>query len=109
MHRLTLAGLRKAKASTAGVYLWEPDAQAGAPTTLLGYKVLTCDAMPTNVAGNFPVLFGNFRRGYQLCDRVGMTIIMDPYTTPGLTRFYVSRRIGGRIRNNDAIKAVKNV
>jgi HK97 family phage major capsid protein len=108
MHRLTLAGLRKAKASTAGVYLWEPDSQAGVPPNILGYRVLTCDAMPSNTAGSFSVLFGNWRRGYILCDRVGMSIVVDPYTTPGMTRFYVSRRIGGRTRNNDAIKAVKN-
>lgn len=47
--------------------------------------------MPTNVAGNFPVSFGNWRRGYILADRVGMSIIVDQVTAPGYTRFYVSR------------------
>ena len=108
MHRLTLAALRRQKASTAGLYLLEPDAQAGIPTQILGYRVVTCDAMPTNVAGNYPVLFGNFRRGYILADRVGMSVIVDPYTTKGSTVLYISRRVGGCIRNNDALKAVKN-
>jgi HK97 family phage major capsid protein len=107
MHRLTLAGVRKIKASTAGTYLWEPDSQSGLPTSLLGFKVLTCDAMPTNVLNNFPVIFGNWRRGYILADRVGMNIIVNQVTQPGFTSFYISRRLGGCIKNCDALKTVK--
>jgi HK97 family phage major capsid protein len=108
MNRLTLAALRKYKASTAGMYLIEPDLQAGLPAQLLGFRVFTCDAVPTNVAGNYPVIFGNWRRGYILADRVGMSIIVDPYTVKGATSFYVSRRVGGALRNCDALKAIKN-
>ncbi|HEY4213402.1 MAG TPA: phage major capsid protein [Steroidobacteraceae bacterium] len=107
MHRLTLASLRKLKASTAGSYLLEPDSQAGMPQRPLGFPVYTCDAMPTNVAGNIAAIFGNFRRGYLIVDRSPISITLDPYTTPGQTKFYVRKRVGGRILNNDAIKALK--
>ena len=53
------------------------------------------------------VLFGNFRRGYLLARRTGTEVTVDPYTSPGYTRFYVRRRIGGILLNNDAIKALK--
>lgn len=106
MHRLTAARLRKQK-TTDGQYLWQDSLQAGQPATLLGYKVLTCDAMPTVAANAFPVLFGNFKRGYLLVDRVGMRILPNPYSVPGKVSYYCSRRIGGCVLSNDAIKAAK--
>lgn len=113
MHRTTVARLRKLKGVGSGLFLWEPDVSNGAPggtagrPMLLGYPVITCDAMPVSALNALPVLFGNWRRGYLLADRVGMSIIVDQVTTPGQTRFYVSRRLGGRIKNNDALKALK--
>jgi HK97 family phage major capsid protein len=108
MNRLSVARIRKAKASTGGNYLWEESSQAGQPATLLGYPVLTCDAMGSLTSANaFPILFGNWRRGYLLADRTSMQLTLDPYSTPGKTRFYARRRVGGRVKNCDAIKALK--
>lgn len=107
MNRITVAKLRKLKAASAGTYLWE-EPQNGNPATLLGYRVFTCDAMPGATAlNNLPVIFGNWRRGYLLADRGSMQITLDPYSTPGKTRFYARRRVGGRVKNNDALKALK--
>lgn len=107
MHRLTVAKLRKQKSSTGGDYLWAPAVAAGQPERLLGYPVFTCDAMPTVSANAFPVLFGNFRRGYLISNRTNFELIRNPYSTPGLTSFYVSKRVGGCLLNGDAIKAAK--
>jgi HK97 family phage major capsid protein len=107
MSRTTLARLRKLKAVTAGAYLWEPDAQSAAPPMLLGYKVVTTDAMPAIALNSYSVIFGNWRRGYLLADRVGMSIIVNPYSVPGVTSFYLSRRLGGKIKNNHCLKALK--
>jgi HK97 family phage major capsid protein len=107
MHRTTAARLRKLKASTAGSYHWEPSTQAGMPERLLGYRVATCDGMPQVANDNFAVVFGNWRRGYLLADRTGMAITVDPYSTPGKTRFYARRRVGGKIKNNDALKVLR--
>ncbi|MBL8270743.1 MAG: phage major capsid protein [Steroidobacter sp.] len=107
MHRLTAARIRKLKASTAGTYLWQ-DAANGNPATLAGYRVITCDAMSLSSTANaFPILFGNWRRGYLLADRTSMQITLDPYTTPGQTKFYARKRVGGTVKSNDAIKALK--
>jgi HK97 family phage major capsid protein len=111
MHRLTASAIRRLKASTAGSYLWQESPQLGQPATLLGYRATTCDAMPTIANDAFAVLFGNFRRGYILVDitgaRSGMRVIVDQVTVPGQTKFYISRRLGGCILNNDAIKALR--
>lgn len=106
MHRNTLAAIRRLKASTAGTYLWG-DLAEDRPETLLGYRVFTCDAVPTVANDAFSVLFGNWKRGYLLVDRVGMRITVNPYSTPGMVSFYVRRRVGGCVLNNDAIKALR--
>jgi HK97 family phage major capsid protein len=55
-------------------------------------------------SAKFPVAFGDFRRGYVLVDRVGLRITRDNVTNVGFVRFYIRRREGGIVLNNDAIK-----
>ncbi len=81
--------------------------QVGQSSMLLGYPVYTCDAMPSLALNQYPVLFGDFRRGYLLVDRGGMRVLPNPYSVPGKVSFYCSRRVGGCVLNNDAIKALK--
>jgi HK97 family phage major capsid protein len=88
-------------------FMWQDNSQLGQPATLLGYPVYTCDAMPSLAVNQYSVLFGNFRRGYLLVDRVGMRVLPNPYSVPGKVSFYCSRRIGGCVLNNDALKALK--
>lgn len=51
--------------------------------------------------------FGDFRRAYVLVDRVGLRITRDNVTKVGHIRFYVRRREGGIVLNNDAVKFLK--
>ena len=107
MSRLTLAHLRKLK-DEQNQYLWQPSLQAGTPERLLGYPVFTCDALDGPTTGDgFPVLFGNFRRGYLIVDRGPFQITANPYSAIGHTSFYIRRRVGGCVLNNDAIKTLK--
>lgn len=106
MNSLTTAGVRKLK-DTTNQYLWQPSVQAGQPNTLNGYAVETWEGMDDIGTNKFPVAFGNFSRGYLLCDRVGMRITRDNITNPGYVRFYVRRREGGIVLNNDAIKFIR--
>jgi HK97 family phage major capsid protein len=68
--------------------------------------VYTCDGVAPIGADNHVVFFGNWARGYLLVERTGMEITVDQVTNPGYTRFYVRRRIGGCVLNNDAIKCL---
>lgn len=104
--KLVLAALRKYK-STDGQYLWQPALSAGQPATFMGYEITEAEDMPAVAANSFPLAFGDFREGYLIADRVGMRITRDEITAPGFVKFYVRKRVGGKLRNTQAIKLLK--
>ena len=104
--KLVLAALRKYK-DTVGQYLWQPALTAGQPATFMGYGITEAEDMPAVGAGAFSLAFGDFREGYLIADRVGMRITRDEITTPGFVKFYVRKRVGGKLRNTQAIKLLK--
>lgn len=105
-NKLTLGSLRKYK-TTDGQYLWQQSLQAGVPSTFLGYEVVEAEDMPNVGANAFPLAFGDFREGYLIVDLAGMRITRDEITTPGYVKFYVRKRVGGRVKNSQAIKLLK--
>ena len=104
--KLVLASLRKYK-DTTNQYLWQPSLASGQPDMFLGYGVVEAEDMPAVGAGAFSLAFGDFKEGYLIADRVGMRITRDEITTPGYVKFYVRKRVGGKIRNSQAIKLLK--
>ena len=104
--KLVLSALRKYK-DTTNQYLWQPAVSAGQPDTFMGYRVVEAEDMPAVAANAFPLAFGDFKEGYLIADRVGMRITRDEITTPGFVKFYVRRRVGGILRNSQAIKLLK--
>lgn len=104
--KLVLAAMRKYKDST-GQYLWQNAVAAGQPATFMGYAVTEAEDMPAVAANAFPLAFGDFKEGYLIADRVGMRITRDEITTPGFVKFYVRKRVGGKLRNTQAIKLLK--
>lgn len=107
MNRATAAVVRKFK-DADGNYLWSNALAAGMPATLAGYPVVLTDAMPSLGANAFPIAFGNWRRAYVLADRGALTVTVDQgITTPGQFKFYVRKRVGGIVLNNEAVKLIK--
>ena len=109
MNRTTARGIRQLK-DAQGQYLWERNVQLGQPEMLLGYPVYLTDVVDSVGANLFPIAFGNFRRAYILADHAasGMRITVDEnITTPGFTKFYIRRRVGGIVTNNQAVKLMK--
>lgn len=104
--KAVLAGLRKYKDDN-GQYLWQPALTAGQPATFLGFGITEAEDMPAIAANAFPLAFGDFKEGYLICDRVGMRMTRDEITTPGFIKFYVRHRVGGKLRNTQAIKLLK--
>jgi len=104
--KLVLAAMRKYKDST-GQYLWQNAVAAGEPATFMGYGVTEAEDMPAVAANAFSVAFGDFKEGYLIADRIGMRITRDEITTPGFVKFYVRKRVGGKLRNTQAIKLLK--
>lgn len=108
MNSATTGAIRKLKSSD-GQYHWQPSLQAGTPNMLLGYPVETWENMPDVGLNNFPVGFGNWKRAYVLVDRVGLRVVRDNITSPGFVKFYISRREGGIVLNNDAAKFIRTI
>lgn len=106
MNDLTLAAIRKFK-DGQGNYLWTPGLQEGESSRLLGYGVEIDDNMPDVGADTFPIAFANFQKAYVIVDRRGTSVLRDPFTEKPYIKFYTTRRVGGGIKNFEAIKLMK--
>lgn len=105
--RATIKEFRKLK-DLQGRYLWEPGLNGSAQATLLGAPLYeAADMAAAGVAGNLAVAFGDFKAGYQIVDRIGIRVIRDVYTNKPFTMFYTTKRVGGGVKNFEAIKLLK--
>ena len=105
-NKLVLAAMRKYK-DAQNQYLWQPSLIASQPATFLGYGVVEAEDMPAVAANAFPLAFGDFKEGYLIADRVGMRMTRDEITSPGFVKYYIRKRVGGKLRNTQAIKLLK--
>lgn len=106
MNRNTFATLLQMR-DADGRPLIHWDASGAVPMNILGYPISIIDGMPDIGSNTFPVAFGDFMAAYELIDIVGMSMIRDDVTVKGSVLFYVSRRLGGKLVNDDAIKLIK--
>lgn len=103
----TIGRLRRLR-DTTGQFLWQPSLQAGQPASLAGYPVDTWEDLGDVAVNTYPILFGNFARGYILVDVQGMRITVDDnITAPGYCKWYVRKRVGGCVLDNYAVKVGK--
>jgi len=107
MNDATLATVRQFKDAAAGYYLWQPDSTAGFGGRLLGSPVVVDDNLADVAANSLSLAYGNFQRGYTIVDRRGIAVIRDNVTKKGVTKFHISKRVGGGITNFEAIKLMK--
>jgi HK97 family phage major capsid protein len=106
MNRATLGTVRKMK-DADGSYIWQPSGDAAQPSRLLGYPVVEAEDMPSIAADSLSIAFGDFASGYLIVDRVGIRVLRDPYSSKPYVLFYTTKRVGGGIRDFDAIKLMK--
>jgi HK97 family phage major capsid protein len=106
MNRKTQAAVRKFK-DEGGNYLWQPPAVAGSPASLMTFPIVEAEDMPDIAANSYSVAFGDFRRGYLVVDRSGVTVLRDPFTAKPYVLFYTTKRVGGGVQDFDAIKLLK--
>lgn len=106
MNRLVVAAARKLK-DTTNQYLWQPGLASGQPDTLLGAPALMASDMPTAAADSLSVAVADFKRAYQVVDRIGIRTLRDPFTEKPFVKFYTTARVGGDVVNFEAIKLLK--
>lgn len=106
MNSLTLAAHAKVKDST-GQYLLTPAVREGDPDTMLGKRVVVAEDMPNIAANTFPIAFGDFKAGYIIVDIGTFWLLRDEITQPGYVKFPMSKRVGGKLLDTNAIKLLK--
>lgn len=107
MNTTTKGKVRKLK-DVDGNYLLRPGLEIGEGSQILGYPIEEMDHMPDFGANSYPIAFGNFREGYMAVERTGLRITVDDnITKPGSVRFYLRKRIGGKLRNDQCIKLIR--
>lgn len=104
-NRRTLATLRKFQGGD-GQYIWAANLAAGAPNTINGEPYMLMEDMPDLASSSKSIAYGDWRRGYCIVDRLGITVIRDQFTlaSDGKVRFILSRRVGGDVLLPEAIK-----
>lgn len=106
MSRSTLGAARKIK-DGQGNYAWQPSTQLGQPSSLLGFPVAEGEDMPAIGADTYSIAFGDFAAAYQIVDRVGISVLRDPFTSKGSVLFYTRKRVGGAAIHFESVKFLK--
>lgn len=87
-----------------GRYLWTDGLVAGQPPTLLGRPVAVDETMPPIAAGAAAIALADWRKAYLVTDRKGTTVLRDPYSNKPFVNFYCTKRVGGAVIDDDAMK-----
>lgn len=100
----TLVGLK----NSDGEYFLQRDITQAAATSLFGYPITINEDMDDidEAAASAPIMFGDFAQAFQIVDRVGVSILNDPYTNPGSVMYYTRKRVGSMVLNAEALKVV---
>jgi HK97 family phage major capsid protein len=107
MNRTTLRDAMLLK-NGVGDYIWKPSLIAGDPTsTICGLPVRMSTTMPAVAANALSVALADWRESYLIVDRLGITVMRDPYSSKPLVEFLFRKRVGGDIINYQSIKIGK--
>lgn len=107
MNRGTIGVCRTLK-DAQGHYVWiQADLARGVPATLSGREVIENEQMPDIAANSFSVALADWQRFYIIVDRVGMSVLRDPYSQYPSIAFKTRKRVGGGIVNFEAGKLLK--
>jgi HK97 family phage major capsid protein len=108
MNRSTVSAVRKLK-DGGGQYIFQPGIYGmGIGSNILGHSIVEATDMPNVAGGTKPVIFGDFKRGYMIVDRVNLSIMRDPFTqaSSGNVRYIARRRVGGQVILPEALTTI---
>lgn len=89
-----------------GEYFLQRDITVAAAGRIFGYEIVINEDMAEVGAGTMPIIFGDFNAGYQVVDRVGVSMLRDPYSAHGAISFYTRKRVGSMLLNTEALKVI---
>lgn len=116
INRTTLGTVTQMKNATTNQYLLQPGLQEGQPLRLLGNPIYEWSDFPAITSatlsdGQIVAALGDFKRGYYIIDRIGITIqrLNELYAADGMVGFYARARVGGGVVVPEAIQLLKNI
>tara|TARA_R110001632_G_scaffold233108_1_gene376757 strand:+ start:4809 stop:6149 length:1341 start_codon:yes stop_codon:yes gene_type:complete len=89
-----------------GEYFLQRDIASAAGTKIFGYDIVINEDMADIGAGNIAIIFGDFGKAYSIIDRVGVSVLRDPYSAYGAISFYTRKRVGSMTLNTEALKVL---
>lgn len=111
MKRATWGAIRKLKDGEnnylLGIAPMGLNGQGPNVLTLLDKPVFFADDMEALGANALSIAYGDFMRGYQIVDRVGIRVLANPFINRGRVVYQFNKRVGGGVKNFDAIKLQK--
>jgi HK97 family phage major capsid protein len=112
LNRGTMGSILALKSATTNMYLVQPNLLQGQPATILGSPVYEWADIPiwAAVASQYIAMYGDFRRGYCVVDRVDISIqrLVEKYAEFGMVGFLARKRVGGGVILPEAIQLLKN-
>lgn len=91
-----------------GAYLLDTTSMKDGDTMkLLGKPVYFADDMQAKATNALAMMYGNFKIGYTIVDRLGIRVLRDPFTAKQYVKFYTTKRVGGAVTNYESIKILK--
>lgn len=108
MTRTTFSQVMKMK-GTDGHYMLDRNMLlAGADRIVLGKKVAIFADMPELLTDSLSIVYGSFREGYTIIDRIGVRVLRDPFTDKPYVQFYMTKGVGGAVTNYESLKILKS-
>lgn len=105
MNSNTATELEKLKDEN-GRPLWSPSIREDRPDMFLGFPIEIDDFMPDISAGGIFAFFIAKKKAYAIRDRIGLMTKRDDLTEKGFVKFYTRKRVGGGIKNFQALVGI---
>jgi len=80
---------------------------AGGAMSILGTPVVINDFMPDVGANNYPVAVADWSAAYEIADRRGISMLVDPYSNKPNVEYTMTFRTGGRPADTRGIRLLK--
>jgi HK97 family phage major capsid protein len=75
--------------------------------SVLGHPFRLCPDLVDPTSNSLSLVFGDIREGYQIADRIGISVLRDPFTAKPFVLFYTRMRVGGAVVDFESIKIGK--
>lgn len=107
MKRSSIRDLRKLK-DLEGRYIWDAGITGGPGPTILDSPYTEAVDMPAIASSAKPIAFGDWKRGYTVVNRLGVSILRDPYTKADVGQIVLHGRlrVGGQVRDPNALRTI---